>query len=129
MPCHLSNAREVKCDNSLPSLYFVLILLCELVSSEQLTVFLVCLQSHLKSCEYREIQCTQCGQYIRYNLLDQHKGKECPMRPVLCEHCKKDIPYQQMKVRKLKSFYSEKVIPITIGIMRKFKVYRKWVQF
>jgi len=58
-------------------------------------------QSHLRTCEYREFQCTQCGQYIRYNLLEHHKLKECSMRPITCQHCKKEVPYQQMDVRSL----------------------------
>ena len=59
--------------------------------------FLV-LQNHLKTCEHRETQCTQCGQYVQFLTLLVHQSKECPMRPEKCVYCGKDVPHQQMEV-------------------------------
>ena len=57
------------------------------------------MQSHLNGCKYREVQCTQCGQYVQSHILSTHEEEDCPMRPETCIHCRKDIPYQQMEVR------------------------------
>lgn len=55
-------------------------------------------QDHVQACEYRDIQCTQCGQYIQQLILIVHKTEQCPMRPVKCTYCGKDIPHQQLQV-------------------------------
>lgn len=55
------------------------------------------LEDHLQHCEHKDIQCTQCGQYVQMQGLSLHQSKECPMRPVKCVHCGKDVPHQQME--------------------------------
>ena len=58
------------------------------------------MQNHIEICEYREVQCTQCGQYIQQLVLTRHKETDCPMRPELlvCPHCREEVPSQQMQV-------------------------------
>ena len=68
------------------------------ISHDPYNVMFQTLQAHLPVCEYREIQCTQCGQYIQYLILTTHQEVECPMRPQPCQHCGKDVPAQQLQV-------------------------------
>lgn len=54
-------------------------------------------ENHHKTCEHRETQCKQCGQYVQHLTLAGHQDKECPMRPEKCTHCSKNVPHQQME--------------------------------
>ena len=69
-----------------------------LVSNQWTSPLMFVLQSHCEICEYREIQCTQCGQYIQFLHMRRHQDVDCPMRPEPCPHCKNDVPVQQMQV-------------------------------
>ena len=55
-------------------------------------------QDHLSTCEYRDEQCTQCGQYIQHLNMSVHQREQCPMRLTTCPHCNKDVPIQQLQV-------------------------------
>ena len=55
-------------------------------------------QDHLSTCEYRDEQCTQCGQYIQHLNMSAHQREQCPMRPTTCPHCNEDVPIQQLQV-------------------------------
>ena len=58
-------------------------------------VFYFILQNHTKSCEYREVQCAQCGQQLE---LIKHEETDCPMRLMPCPYCRTDVPSEQMQV-------------------------------
>ena len=55
-------------------------------------------QEHSEGCDYRDAQCTQCGQYVQQLSLKEHQEGDCPMRPAPCQYCKSDVPSQQMQV-------------------------------
>jgi len=61
--------------------------------------------SHSEICEYRDIQCTQCGQYIQFLVMRRHQDVECPMRPEPCSYCGNEVPVQQMQVRVERDFF------------------------
>ncbi len=56
------------------------------------------MQAHLGNCDYRDVQCTQCGQYIQQLDMEAHQKELCAMRPTTCPHCSKDVPTQQLQV-------------------------------
>ncbi len=56
------------------------------------------MQEHLGNCDYRDVQCTQCGQYIQQLDMEAHQKELCAMRPTTCPHCSKDVPTQQLQV-------------------------------
>ena len=56
------------------------------------------MQGHLGNCDYRDVQCTQCGQYIQQLDMEAHQKELCAMRPTTCPHCSKDVPTQQLQV-------------------------------
>ncbi len=56
------------------------------------------MQAHVANCDYRDVQCTQCGQYIQQLDMEAHQKELCAMRPTTCPHCSKDVPTQQLQV-------------------------------
>ena len=74
---------------------------CFQANLQHLKVWLFCfrtLQDHVETCDYRDVQCTLCGQHIQLLTLSKHQKTECPMRPQQCIHCGEDVPAQQMQV-------------------------------
>lgn len=57
-----------------------------------------CPQTHLLDCRFREVQCTQCGQLVPCNNLENHELNECPMRPSICQYCQRKVPVEQLEV-------------------------------
>ena len=54
-------------------------------------------QAHSDVCEYRNMQCRQCGQYVFFKSFSAHQG-ECPMRTTACQYCGREVPLVQMEV-------------------------------
>ena len=75
------------------------------------------LDSHCEICDYREIQCMQCGQCIQFLLMRRHQDAvECPMRPEPCPHCRSDVPVQQMQAH-LEKFASKFTMHVRTNVI------------
>ena len=53
---------------------------------------------HYITCEYRDEQCPECGNYMMWTKLKKHAELECPMRLTVCRFCSESLPVSHEKV-------------------------------
>ena len=56
------------------------------------------IEKHLEDCEYRKIECDDCGEEMLELEMKTHKSDECPMRDYKCTLCNKQGTYQSITV-------------------------------